>query len=84
MEEPVKHTPSNEDSPTQETNPVRKKKKKSYIPWIFTLMIALGIVAVIVYGSKREKAEPVAAEKKMPNIEVQTVTTQEFVGGERN
>ncbi len=55
------------------------KKSKPILPWIFTIVIVLGIIVVIVYGNVREKEEPTVVSKKLTNVEVLTINTEEFV-----
>ncbi len=75
---PIKDMQSAKDSLPIDDNKTLKKKKKSFLPWVFTLIIVLGIVGVIVYGNVRENVKPIIAEKKLTNVEVLTVKTKEF------
>jgi len=59
--------------------PANKEKKSSLIPWSFTILIVIAILLVIGYGSVRETAEPVVSAKKLTNVEVMTVKTEEFI-----
>ena len=59
--------------------PVKKGKKSSVIPWSFTILIVITTILVIGYGSVKEVAEPVVSEKKLTNVEVITVKTEEFI-----
>jgi RND family efflux transporter MFP subunit len=59
--------------------PKKKSRIKSLIPWSVTLLIAAGIILVIVYASSREKPKPAAPAKKLTNVEVETIHTEEFI-----
>ncbi|MDM8553665.1 efflux RND transporter periplasmic adaptor subunit [Desulfococcaceae bacterium HSG7] len=59
--------------------PVKKRKKNSFLPWSFTFLIVIATVLVIGYGSVKEVAEPVVPAKKLTNVEVMTVKTEEFI-----
>ncbi len=59
--------------------PANKEKKSSLIPWSFTILIVIATLLVIGYGSVRETAEPVVSAKKLTNVEVMTVKTEEFI-----
>ncbi len=48
-------------------------------PWYITICIVAATVLVMAYGSLREEAEPVITEKKMTNVEVMTIQTEEFI-----
>jgi len=78
MEKPIKDSQSTEEN-LQSNKNYSPKKKKLLSPWIFTIFIMLAIVIVIIYANIREKTEPIVAAKKLTNIEIQTVSTQEFI-----
>ena len=81
MEKPVSDLHASKAAMKMGENRTPKKKSriKSLIPWSVTLLIAAGIILVIAYASSREKPKPAAPAKKLTNVEVETIHTQEFI-----
>jgi multidrug efflux pump subunit AcrA (membrane-fusion protein) len=81
MEKPVSDLQASKTAMKMGENRTPKKKSriKSLIPWSVTLLIAAGIILVIVYASSREKPKPAASAKKLTNVEVETIHTEEFI-----
>lgn len=68
---------SNEsDMPTPS---IQKKSRASFLPWLFTSLIGLATVTVIVFAAVKKNEEPIPPEKKLTNVEVFTINTQEFI-----
>jgi len=45
-------------------------KKKSKLPWIFSLLILLSIIIVIVISSSKKSESPIVNNKKIINVEI--------------
>ena len=57
----------------------QNKKRLSKLPWIFTSLVILAIVAVIFISQSKKPQAPVIAEQKLTNVEVLTIKPEKFI-----
>jgi len=81
MEKPIEDSQTAKATEESEETEVLKQKweKTSIIPWGVTGLIVIATVAVIFFAGTRKAEEPVRSERKLTNVEVLTVNTEEFI-----
>ena len=66
---------------TKKNRNIKDKNKKwiSKLPWIFTIIVLLAIVAVIIISNSKKAEEPAIPKQKLTNVEVLTIKPEKFI-----